>query len=76
MEFLNNEDVKKLYIYAKAGAAMIAAKSCQSENSYDKGIFFLKISNTSKLTPENMSLYYFIYYAVSKCFVYDDASYF
>jgi len=55
MEFLNNEDVKKLYIYLKPGSTMTAAKTCQSESSYEKGIFFLKISNTSKLTPENLS---------------------
>ena len=57
MEFLNNEDVKKLYIYSKSSSTMTAAKSCQAENNYDKGIFFLKISNTSKLTTENMSKY-------------------
>jgi len=56
MEFLNNEDVKKLYIYSKPGSIMTAAKTCQSESSYEKGIFFLKISNTSKLTPENLSI--------------------
>ena len=56
MEFLNNEDVKKLYIYSKPGSIMTAAKTCQSDSSYEKGIFFLKISNTSKLTPENLSI--------------------
>jgi hypothetical protein len=55
MEFLNNEDVKKLYIYSKSPSAMVAARSCATESSTDKGIFFLKISNASKLTIEHMS---------------------
>lgn len=55
MEFLNNEDVKQLYIYVKSPNQLIACHTCIAENSSDKGIFFLKISNTSKLSPETMS---------------------
>lgn len=55
MEFLNNEDVKQLYIFVKSPNHLIASRSCTTENSSDKGIFFLKISNTSKLSPETMS---------------------
>lgn len=55
MEFLNNEDVKQLYIFVKSPSQLIASRACTIENSSEKGIFFLKISNTSKLTPETMS---------------------
>lgn len=55
MEFLNNEDVKQLYVYAKSLTQMVASRTCSVENNSDKGILFLKISNTSKLTIDQMS---------------------
>lgn len=55
LEFLNNEDVKQLYVYLKSTTQLIAMRSCVTENIYDKGIYFLKISNSSKLTAEKMS---------------------
>ena len=57
MEFLNNEDVKQLYIYSKSISTMIALRNCSADNNYEKAIFFLKISNSSKLTAEHMSKY-------------------
>ena len=42
MEFLNNEDVKELYIYLKSATQLIASRNCTSDNS-DKGIFLIKI---------------------------------
>lgn len=56
LEFLNNEDVKQIYIYSKSVSQLIASKNCLTENLYDKGIYFLKISNTSKLSAEKMSM--------------------
>jgi hypothetical protein len=55
LEFLNNEDVKQIYIYSKSISQLAATKNCLTEDQYDKGIYFLKISNTSKLSPEKMS---------------------
>lgn len=56
MEFLNNEDVKHLYVFAKSPLIMIASRTCAGvDNAGEKGIFFLKISNASKLTYEQMS---------------------
>lgn len=55
MEFLNNEDVKHLYVYLKSALMMVAARTCANVDNADKGIFFIKISNASKLTYEQMS---------------------
>lgn len=55
IEFLNNEDVKQIYVYMKSSTQLVAARNCVTENVYDKGIFFLKISTSSKLTAEKMS---------------------
>lgn len=54
MEFLNNEDVKQIYIYLKSPTQIVAARSCTNEVSVEKGILFLKLSNSSKLTSEQM----------------------
>lgn len=63
MEFLNNEDVKHLYIYSKSPVVLTAARSCAvDDTSAEKGIFFLKISNASKLTYEQMSKILYILY--------------
>ena len=45
LEFLNNEDVKELYFYAKSATHIVATNVCSNENNNDKGIFFLKINN-------------------------------
>ncbi len=55
MEFLNNEDVKQMYVYLKPQNQMIASRVCVNEANVDKGILFLKLSNASKLTADQMS---------------------
>ena len=55
MEFLNNEDIKQLYIYSKSANNIYASRNCSVDGDYEKGIYFLKISNSSKLTPDQMS---------------------
>ena len=55
LEFLNNEDVKELYVYSKSPIHLVASNVCSLENSNEKGIFFLKIANAGKLTIENIS---------------------
>ncbi len=55
MEFLNNEDIKQLYIYSKSANNIYASRNCSVDSDYEKGIYFLKISNSSKLTPDQMS---------------------
>lgn len=57
MEFLNNEDVKQLFVYSKSPQLMMASRTAEDT---EKGIFFLKIFNNSKLTPEQMSKFYYI----------------
>lgn len=55
MEFLNNEDVKNLFVYSKSQISMAASRSCATPDNAEKGIFFLKVSNASKLTHDKMS---------------------
>lgn len=55
MEFLNNEDVKNLFVYSKSQISMAASRSCATPDNAEKGIFFLKVSNASKLTNDKMS---------------------
>ena len=55
MEFLNNEDVKQIYIYLKSPNQMVASRQCVNETNVEKGILFLKLSNSSKLTADQMS---------------------
>ena len=55
MEFLNNEDVKQLYVYSKSSSQMVASRSCASDNTHEKGIYFLKTTGASKLTADQMS---------------------
>ncbi len=54
MEFLNNEDVKQMYVYLKPQNQMIASRVCVNEPNVDKGILFLKLSNASKLVADQM----------------------
>lgn len=61
LEFLNNEDVKELYIYSKSVTKMIASRNCAVEANYEKGIFFVKISNASKLNADLMSTFHLFY---------------
>ena len=55
LEFLNNEDVKELYVYSKSSSQLIASKSCASDINYEKGVYFVKTKNTTKLTADLMS---------------------
>ena len=55
MEFLNNEDVKQLYVFSKSPSQMVASRSCASDNTHEKGIYFLKTTGASKLTADQMS---------------------
>jgi len=55
LEFLNNEDIKQLYICSKSTNHIYASRVCSVDADYEKGIYFLKISNSSKLTPDQMS---------------------
>ena len=55
LEFLNNEDVKELYVYSKSITSLTASKVCSLENNNEKGIFFIKIANAGKLTIEKIS---------------------
>ena len=55
LEFLNNEDVKELYVYSKSITSLTASNICSLENNNEKGIFFIKIANAGKLTFEKIS---------------------
>lgn len=55
LEFLNNEDVKELYVYSKSITSLTASNVCSLENNNEKGIFFIKIANAGKLTIEKIS---------------------
>ena len=54
MEFLNNEDIKYIYIYSKSTNQMIASNT-GATNLNEKGVYILKTSNATKLSPDNMS---------------------
>jgi hypothetical protein len=56
LEFLNNEDIKYLYVFSKSLSQLSASRHC-NYNSNEKGIFFLK-TNSTKLSVENMSKYF------------------
>lgn len=55
MEFLNNEDVKHLFIYLKSPLILMASRTSNVADNPEKGIFFLKTFNNTKLTYEQMS---------------------
>lgn len=67
MEFLNNEDVKQLFVYLKSPLIMLACRTCEIGENTEKGLFFLKISNNSKLTYEHMSKHFFLIMCENKC---------
>ena len=54
LEFLNNEDIKYVYIYAKTANQMVASHT-EISNLNEKGIYFFKTTNATKLSPDNMS---------------------
>jgi len=55
-EFLNNEDVKQVYICLNSASSLTVSRTCSpGDTAYAKGIYFLKIAQASKLTPETMN---------------------
>ncbi len=55
-EFLNNEDLKQVYIYLKSATSLTVSRTCSTDDTtYLKGIYFLKISGAAKLSAETMN---------------------
>jgi dynein heavy chain len=53
-EFINNEDVRKMFVFIKPPRQIIAALQPPHDLKY-KSIFFLKSNTGTKITKDNIS---------------------